>query len=553
MLTHLTIQNYALISHLDIIFGNGFSVLTGETGAGKSIILGALNLVMGGRADSKAITDGESKCVIEAEFDITSCGLEPLFEENDLDYYSICTIRRELFSTGKSRSFVNDSPISLAILKELSKHLIDIHSQHENLLIGSNEFQLQVIDTLAHNDQQKNAYEQAFIAYETTAKELVDLQRAAQKAKDETDYIAFQYNQLEEANIQPNEIEDLEVEEHLLTHAEDIKSALLLVSESIHGDIEQNVLSVLKEGLQACNKIKGYLPQENSLPERINNVYIELQDLAHEAERLAERTEFDSQRMQFVSERLDMLNTLLQKHHVKHTSELIELHKQLADSLQRLTSYDEEIASLSRRLDEEKKALVQRGLILTKSRNAVSNNIAKQIETDLQNLGVIHAKIRIDINELADFTINGKDDVQFMFAANLNQSVQRVYETASGGEMSRLMLCIKSLIANSKGLPTIIFDEIDTGVSGEIAKKMGSIMKQIAKGRQVLAITHLPQIAAQGDIQYEVYKSDTKIRTETNIRKLNEEDRVDAIAHMFTGKNLTTAARENARELLEQR
>ncbi len=524
MLQHLHIQNYALISHLDIDFRDGFSVLTGETGAGKSIILGALALVMGARADLKTITEGEERCVIEADFG---------------DYL----IRRELNRNGRSRSLVNDEVVTQAELKDLANRLIDIHSQHENLLLADDSFQLGVVDAIAGNAAESEAYSKQYTAFREAEKALADLEALAAKTRKDEDYIAFQYEQLSEAALNdPDELEALEEEEYRLSHVEQLKLQLQTALQALDG--EQG------SALDAIRTARSAMEDEAALAERLQSVEVELKDIIYETNRLAESTEFNPERLQEVQERLDLLNTLLRKHSLKTLSELIALRDELGKQMSTLASFDEEIARLKNNVAAALKQLQSAAAALTKSREKVRKTISEQLTADLSKLGIAHAKVDISITPLDDFAESGNDNVQFLFAANLNQSLRRVSEVASGGEISRFMLCVKALIASTNGLPTIIFDEIDTGVSGEIATQMGHIMRQMASSRQIIAITHLPQIAAQAQEQFRVYKADTATRTETNISLLNEDERVREIAGMLSGKEITTAALATAKELL---
>ena len=522
MIKHLHIQNYALISHLDIDFGSGFSVLTGETGAGKSIILGALALVLGARADSKAITDGEDKCIIEAEFD------EGI-------------IRRELYSNGKSRSFVDDSVVTLQELKALANRLIDIHSQHANLLIENADFQLEIVDAVAGNDALREDYTTHFEAYTAAVENLRKLQDLAQKSQQDADYIQYRFKMLDEAGLQAGEMEELEQEQYRLSHAEEIQTALQTAVEALSG--EQG--SAL-EALRAC-RLDDAAPE---LQERLDSVRIELQDVAQEAERLAGRVEMDPQRLVWVEERIGMLEDLKRKFSAETIDELIATLDELAEQVNRLDSFDFDIEQARKEVETRRAALSKSAEALTKSRKAVVPQICKQLTEGLTRLGVAHAKVEIPVSPTPDFMPSGADEVQLLFAANLNQSLRNVSEVASGGEISRLMLCVKALIASTKGLPTIIFDEIDTGVSGEIATQMASIMKEMATHRQIIAITHLPQIAALGQTHYKVFKADTEKRTETHISLLSAEERITEIASMLSGKNATEAAINTAKELL---
>ena len=522
MLKHLHIQNYALISHLDIDFDAGFSVLTGETGAGKSIILGALALVLGARADSKAITDGEDKCIIEAEFD------EGI-------------IRRELYANGKSRSFVDDSVVTLQELKTLATKLIDIHSQHANLLIENADFQLEVVDAVVNKPTLLNDYSAQYERYMTAVENLRTLQSLAKKSQQDAEYIQYRYKLLDEAGLQSGELEELEQEQYRLSHAEDIRSALETAIEALSGEQGSAI-----EALRACH----LEDTATNLQERIDSARLELQDIAHEAERALGHVELDSQRLEWVEERMDTLNGLLHKFSAENIDELIAQRDELAAQVNRLDSFDYDIEQARKAVETEKTKLSAMAKELTANRKAVVPQICSTLVDGLKRLGVAHAKVEIPVLPTEDFTPNGCDEVQILFAANLNQSLRNVSEVASGGEISRLMLCVKALIASTKGLPTIIFDEIDTGVSGDIATQMASIMKEMATHRQIIAITHLPQIAALGTHHYKVYKADTATRTETHISRLNDEERITEIASMLSGKNTTEASLKTAKELL---
>ena len=493
MLTHLHIRNYALISHLDIDFHEGFSVMTGETGAGKSIILGALNLVMGARADIKSITEGEDKCIIEATFG------------EDL------IIRRELSANGRSRSFVNDEVVTQVELKTLARELIDIHSQHESLMIGDDLFQIQVVDAIAGNITERTAYNEAYITYQEAKRALSEAQTLARKMQADADYQQWQYNQLSEAQLEAGEMEALEEEEYRLSHAEEIQTSLAQAIEKL--DSDNGALSLIHS--------TRLTDADSVLADRLDSVEIELKDILSDIQRLYDRTERDPIRLAQVQERISMLQTLMKKHHVLTVEELIALRDELGEQLERIDNIDEELARLQAEVDTAHRQLSIAAEALTASRMAPSQFIASRLIEDMVRLGVPHANVAVDIQPTEDFTETGKDNVQFMFAANLNQSLRRVAEVASGGEISRLMLCIKALIASSNGLPTIIFDEIDTGVSGAIASQMGEIMRQMADSRQIIAITHLPQVAVRGEHHYLVYKEDTDVRTETHIRALN--------------------------------
>ena len=533
MLTHLHIRNYALISHLDIDFHEGFSVMTGETGAGKSIILGALNLVMGARADIKSITEGEDKCVIEALFRPSSTvrsQIASLLDRSQSELLDTLVIRRELSVSGRSRSFVNDEVVTQAELKALARQLIDIHSQHESLMIGDDLFQIQVVDAIAGNESEREAYAAAYTNYQEAVAALHKAEALAKKIQADADYLQWQYQQLVEAQLVAGEIEELEEEEYRLSHAEEIQASLAQALQQL--DSDQGALAMIHSAGSGLFKVVQNGSELSRVTERLDSVEIELKDILSDIQRLYDRTELDPMRLEQVGERLSMLQTLMKKHRVQTVEELIALREEYAEQVQRIENIDEEIEGLkveSVRLKGEAERAAQQ---LTQSRKSVCEKIAMHLVEDMQRLGVPHAKVAVDIQPTEDFTETGKDNVQFMFAANLNQSLRRVAEVASGGEISRLMLCIKALIASSNGLPTIIFDEIDTGVSGAIASQMGEIMRQMGTSRQIITITHLPQVAARGEQHYLVYKEDTDVRTETHIRALNEAEHEQEIEKM---------------------
>ena len=549
MLRHLHIENYALITHLDIDFSAGFSTITGETGAGKSIIIGALGLLMGARADSKAITEGEQKCVIEAEFGVEEYGLESLFEEYDLDYSDVCTIRRELSQNGKSRSFVNDTPVTLAPLKELSARLIDIHSQHENLLLTDHGFGLRVVDSVAQNATECEAYSAAFKAYRETQKQLEALKEEAAESAKNADYVAYQWKELSEAQLKSGEKEELEAEEQKLVHAEEIQSGLAGALQLLDGE-QASVLMQLRECVSQLRNASRYLDKESDLAERTESAAIELRDIADTVNHLAEETEANPNRLSFVQERLDTLNSLLQKHHQEDVDALIQLRDELEQQIGRNDSFELEIKQLEKVLAEQTKQLEHAAKALSETRKSVVGHIKERLESQLVSLGIAHAQVAIELHETSEYGMSGKDEAIILFAANKNQTLRRVQDVASGGEIARLMLCIKALMLHQQ--PTIIFDEVDTGVSGEVASKMGEIMLQMASGRQIIAITHLPQIAAKGEQQYSVYKEDSAVRTETKIRQLDENERVTAIAKLLSGEGVSEAALENAKTLLRK-
>lgn len=553
MLKSLFIQNFVLIDSLDIRFDKGFSVITGETGAGKSIILGALSLVLGQRADGKSIKSGSDKCVIEAVFDVSSYKLEEFFQSNDLEYDAeICILRRELFASGKSRAFVNDSPVSLTVVKDLGSRLIDIHSQHQNLLLGDNRFQLNVIDVMAENEILLILYRKEYSRYQSLKKELRELTDKAVQTKQEEDYVRFQLEQLVEAALKSGEQEELEQELETLSHAEEIKGSLYKVTQLLDGE-EQGVVQLLKEALSTASSMERYFPKAKEIEERLRSAYIDLNDLASEADGWKEEIEFNPERLDWVNDRLNILYTLEQKHRVSSVDELIELQARYTEQLKEIDSFDDQIEQLNKQLEVSHQELLQQATVLSQQRQIASKAIATQLVEMIIPLGMPNTRFDIDFVAKPEPESDGMDEIRFMFSANKSAALQPVAQTASGGEISRLMLCIKAMIAGFTALPAIIFDEVDTGVSGDIADKMGDIMQDLGSKMQVLTITHLPQIAAKGKEHYFVYKEDTADRTITRLRKLDKEERIKEIARMLSGATLTNASVANAKELLKSR
>lgn len=550
MLTHLQISNYALISHLDITFQGDFSVITGETGAGKSIILGALSLLMGARADISAITEGESKCVIEGEFCIKDYNLKPFFADEGLDYSDLCLIRRELLSSGKSRSFVNDTPVQLNVLKTLSNKLLDIHSQNENLLLHDDGFCLSLLDTLADNQKEKQDYSAAYISYQNVLTALNNLKTEAETARKNADYIEYQYRQLEEANLIPDELDNLLKEQQHLAHAEEIAESLQ-IAESFLITESNGILQKVKDTRNALRRIAEYLPTNNDIIQRIESSYIELQDIADELTKELSDIETNPAVLEQVEERISFLQQIMRKYGKNTIDELIierEHYKMLHD---KQDSYDFDIHELEKKLEHCKESLLTKAKILHNTRQSVVPSLEKSLSAQLLRLGVKHAIIKINLLTLDNCQESGQDSAVMLFAANLNQKLYPIAEVASGGEMSRLMLAVKTLIAEKHNLPTLIFDEIDTGVSGEVADEMAKMMQEIASTRQVITITHLPQIAAQGLHHYKVYKQDNECRTETHIRLLTLKERIHEIAQLLSGAELTPEALANAERLLK--
>ena len=551
MLQSIHIQNYALIESLDINFHPGFSVITGETGAGKSIILGAIGLLVGQRADIKAIKTGANKCIVEARFHIASYELESFFEEHDLEYEEgECILRRELYASGKSRAFINDTPASLAQMKELGEKLIDVHSQHQNLLLNHEDFQLSVLDILAHDEKELQVYKETYSAFKKVSKELSDIQQQAEKNRQDEDYIRFQVEQLEEANLQAGEQETLEQEAETLTHAEEIQSSLYKVDQLMASD-EMTLLSVTKDCMQTLQGIsRVYAPAQEWI-ERLNSCYIELKDLAHEIANASEEVEFNPTRLDYVNERLNLIYTLQQKHRVSTVEELIDIAEDYRSKLDAITSYDDRIEELKKQKEIIYNKVLEQASVLTTRRLDAAKEIEKQMQAYLVPLGMPNVRFAVELETKKEPDIKGMDSVNFLFSANKNGMLQQVASIASGGEIARVMLSLKAMIAGAVKLPTIIFDEIDTGVSGSIAEKMALIMQEMGQAdRQVISITHLPQIAAKGANHYKVYKEDTETGTNSHIRQLNQEERINEIANMLSGATLTEAALNNAKALL---
>lgn len=551
MLRSLYIQNYALIETLDINFGTGFSVITGETGAGKSIILGAIGLLLGQRADVKAIRQGSAKCIIEARFDISGYDMESFFAENELEYEGECILRREVQSSGKSRAFINDTPVSLSQVKELGEQLIDVHSQHQNLLLNKEGFQLNVLDILAHNEEALTEYAQLYDKWKHLDKELAELVSQSEQSKTDEDYIRFQLEQLEEAHLAEDEQDILEQEAETLSHAEEIKAGLYRVEQALASD-EGGVLSVLKESLGALLTLKKVYQPSEELSGRMESTYIELKDIVQEISAQGEGIEFNPTRLDEVNDRLNLIYSLQQKHRVQTVEELMRLTEEYAGKLSTITSYDDRIAGLTQSRDAQYNKVKKQAMLLTQTRTAVAREVEKQMGNRLIPLGMPNVRFQVEMGLKKEPGAQGEDAVAFLFSANKNGALQSISSVASGGEIARVMLSIKAMIAGAVKLPTIVFDEIDTGVSGEIADRMADIMQEMGEqNRQVISITHLPQIASRGCAHYKVYKKDNDTETNSHIRRLDSEERVEEIAHMLSGATLTEAALSNAKALLK--
>ena len=551
MLKKLYIKNFALIDELDINLYQGFSVITGETGAGKSIILGAIGLLLGQRADSKSIKQGADKCVIEAHFDLSRYCMEDFFSENDIEYDPSDTIvRRELTAAGKSRAFVNDSPVQLSILKELGERLIDIHSQHQNLLLNKQDFQLDVVDIIADNEQALTQYRQTYAKYQTVSKELESLKESIEQNRKNLDFLQFQCDELTSANLQEDEQEELEQKSETMSHAEDIKSALYEADNALSAD-ERGIIGSLRTALSALKGIERVYPNVAELVQRLDSSYIELKDISADISSQLERIDFDPAELDSINSRLDRLYDLEKKYHVETIGELIARRDELKSQLCSIENSDEALAELQQRLDTLRQQAQKEADVLTKLRTKAARQIEKEMQQRLVPLGMPNVRFSI---QLASDTLgrNGQDKVAFLFSANTSTPLQPVSQVASGGEIARVMLSLKAMISGAVKLPTIIFDEIDTGVSGKIAEKMAEIMQEMGRHeRQVISITHLPQIAALGSAHYKVEKEDSTQGTTSRMKELSAEERVREIAQMLSGSDVSEAAIQNAKQLLK--
>jgi len=549
MLQKLSISNYALIDNLEIGFAPGLNILTGETGAGKSIILGALSLILGQRAESRYFFNQQKKCVIEGSFLIGEFHIKAFFEENDLDHENETVLRREISADGKSRAFVNDTPVNLTVLKQLGEMLIDIHSQHATLEINSPEFQLLVVDSVAKHNDLLAEYHATYRSYKRSTAKLQQLISESDKAKAELDYQQFQYDELEKANLAADEQAPLELELATLSNAEEIKRNLL-GAYHLMNEGEISALIQLKEAGHQLSSLEKFNPLIGELHQRLNSAIIELKDIAAEIDDLEQRTNIDEERALEINNRLSLIYSLQKKHRVSSNEELLEIQQQLSEKIQQALFGDEEIIALQKHLAAEKEVLQQLAAKLSANRIAVVPSIEHQVQATLASMGMEHAVLKIENKVADDFDQNGIDHIRFLFSANKGHTLAEMSKVASGGELSRLMLAIKSLIASYTALPTIIFDEIDTGVSGEVANKVGQVMEQLSQNLQVITITHLPQIASKGRSHYFVYKDNDASTTYTRIKQLDEKERVLEIAKMLSGDNPGESALQNARELL---
>lgn len=551
MLKHLYIKNYALIDLLDIELYSGFSVLTGETGAGKSIILGAIGLLLGQRADSKSIKTGAEKCTIEAHFDLSRYDLQPFFTENDIDYDAEDTIIRREISATKSRAFINDTPVALSMLKELGEQLVDIHSQHQNLLLNKQDFQLSVVDIIAQNQGLLAEYQESYSQLQAANRELQALKDNIEKNRQQVDFMQFQYEELQQANLVDGEQEELEQQSDMLSHAEDIKGALYEADGHLNGD-QQGAVDNVRQSYQTLRNIARVLPAASELAERLESCHIELKDIADEVSSLLERTDFDPAELDRLNNRLDLLYDLEKKYHVDSVEELIAQRDLLGKQLNAIENSDDAMAELEAKCELLKGKCQQLADKLTKQRQKAAKEIEKQMQQRLVPLGMPHVRFEVSITSSA-LGKSGQDQVAFLFSANTSTPLQPVSQVASGGEIARVMLSLKAMISGAVKLPTIIFDEIDTGVSGKIAEKMAEMMREMGQAeRQVISITHLPQIAAMGSHHYRVSKEETPQGTTSSMHLLSDEERVREIAQMVSGSDISEAAISNAKALLKQ-
>ena len=557
MLKELHIRNFALIDKLDIDFESGFSVITGETGAGKSIVLGAIGLLMGQRADTKAIKTGEQKCSIEAHFNLSAYDMKDWFDENEIDFDADdCIIRRELTASGKSRGFINDTPASVHQMKELGEMLMDVHSQHQNLLLQKEDFQLNTVDIIAHNTKEREEYSKAFHELHDAEKALAELKNSISDNRKNEEFMHFQLDELTAANLVKGEQEELEQEQESASHTEDIKSALYEADVLLNGD-DNDIISNLKQVCSSIESITRVYPHVEELSERLESAYIEIKDIASDISSTLDDVEFDPERLEYINNRLDTIYSLEKKYSKVNVEELIEERDRLQKAIDAIDNSDEDLKELSAKVDTLRKKAQQLAETLTKTRTKAAKTVEDEIHKRLTALGMPNVQFAVELtcNKTEDsshLTKDGQDKIAFMFSANKGMALRPVSQVASGGEIARVMLSLKAMISGAVKLPTIIFDEIDTGVSGKMAEKMADIMKEMGEAnRQVISITHLPQIAAKGSFHYKVEKHDTESGTTSLMRRLNDEERVQEIAQMLSGENITDAALTNARELLK--
>ena len=549
MLIKLYVQNYALIKELDVELENGLTIITGETGAGKSILMGALSLILGTRADSSVLLDKNEKCIVEGTFRIDEYDLNEFFISNELDYETVTTLRREINPAGKSRAFINDTPVTVNLLKELGDRLIDIHSQHQTLMLNDNSFQLSLIDSFS-GIKQKSVYRETFLNWRKIKKEYSEIKEKADKNRADLEYYQFQYKQLEEASLKQGEQAELETEQEMLGHAEEIKLALSTSSDLFHAE-GISILSMLREVKSNLSRIRTFLPESEGLLTRLESGLIEFDDLAAEIEKLAVSIEADPHRLAIVNNRLDEIYSLIQKHHVNSLNELIIKKEEIKDLINSIVTSDERLNELKNLLEKEVSSLKAISEEISEKRNSVLPEIEARVTALLRQLGIPNAKFKISLTHLKEFTPTGIDQADFLFSANKQIEPENLAKIASGGELSRVMLSLKSLLTKNNNLPTIIFDEIDSGVSGEVADKVGQILSGMGQYMQVINITHLPQVASRGTRHYHVYKDDTDNSTFTRVKLLSPEERILEVARLLSGSEVTETAMKNARELLK--
>jgi DNA repair protein RecN (Recombination protein N) len=549
MLIKLNVQNYALIKELDVELENGLTIITGETGAGKSILMGALSLILGTRADSSVLLDKNEKCIVEGTFRIEEYDLNDFFISNELDYETVTTLRREINPAGKSRAFINDTPVTVNLLKELGDKLIDIHSQHQTLMLNENSFQLSLIDSFS-GTKQKNIYRETFLKWRKIKKEFTAIKEKADKNRADLEYYQFQYKQLEDASLKQDEQAELETEQEMLRHAEEIKLALSTSSNLFYTE-GISILSMLREVKSNLARIRTFLPESESILSRLESGLIEFDDIATEIEKLAISIEADPKRLALINNRLDELYSLIQKHHVNDLNELLIKKEEIKNLINSIVTSDERLSELENLLEEEVSSLKLISEQISEKRKSVLPEIESKVTGLLRQLGIPNAKFKISLTRLKEFTVNGIDQADFLFSANKQIEPENLAKIASGGELSRVMLSLKSLLTKNNNLPTIIFDEIDAGVSGEVADKVGQILSDMGQYMQVINITHLPQIASRGTRHYHVYKDDTDNSTFTRVKLLSTDERILEVARLLSGSEVTETAMKNARELLK--
>ena len=550
MLTHLSIKNYALIEDLNVSFSQGFTTITGETGAGKSILLGGLSLVLGKRADLSSLKDKDNKCIIEASFEIERYALETYFEENDLDYEKQSILRREILPSGKSRAFINDTPVTLDILSGLGERLVDIHSQHQTLRLTDNDFQMKVIDALAENSESLTSYSRELKQYQDILKELRELQDFQSNADKELDYNSFLFQELENAPLKVGVQETLETEYEQLNNVEIILEQLSHAYQLLNAE-QLGILNSISELQHATQKLEGFGTQFQELNQRVQSIAIEISDIASDLELQQDRVEANPKRLEEVNSQLQLLHNLLKKHQVTSVEELIQIREDLSVKVDASSNIESRILEKQKTVAQKEEELYKIALKIRENRNAVIPKLKSLLQEKLASLGMASSTFKIVLTSSEAFTKNGKDELSFLFSANKGSSYGELKKVASGGELSRIMLTIKSILAAYEHLPTLMFDEIDTGVSGEISNKMGEIMQQMSSNMQVFSITHLPQVASKGVHQYKVYKQESAATTTTHMRKLGNEERISELAEMLGGKSLSESAMAHARELLE--